>query len=74
MMDKTIIKFNINGCMGEIHETEYPKYCDGKMFYKVKVLKDNKGYESRDGKEEKIELVPSWYLQNIGGDFYCIYG
>ena len=82
MEGKTVIHFTTHGCMGEQHEFDYigvivgktyPRHCDGKMFYKVKVLKNKNGYELRDSKEEKFEEVPSWYLQNLGGDFYCVY-
>jgi hypothetical protein len=46
------------------------------MFYKVKILKDKTGYESRDNRDDgevKFEEVPSWYLRNFGGYFYCVY-
>lgn len=81
-MNKTVIHFTTHGCMAQIHEfdwigkivgTEYPTHCDGKMFYKVKVLKDQRG-ESRDNNvKNEFELVPSWYLQDLGGDFYIAY-
>jgi len=62
--------------IGVIVDTTYPKHCDGKMYYKVKVLKNKNGYELRDIKSDDeiiYEEVPSWYLPNIGGDFYCVY-
>lgn len=85
MKGKTIIHFKQHGCMASTHEFDwigviigvtYPIYCGGKMFYKVKVLKNKKGYELRDVKSDDeiiYEEVPSWYLQNLGGDFYCFY-
>lgn len=85
MKGKTVIHFVSHGCMGQIHEfdwigvivgTTYPKFCDGKMYYKVKVLKNKNGYELRDIKisdQTIYKEVPSWYLQDLGGDFYCVY-
>ena len=81
---RTVIHFTSHGCMGNIHEfdwigivvgTSYP-FSDDKMFYKVKILKNNKGYELRNIKnntEILYEEVPSWYLQKLGGDFFCVY-
>jgi len=60
--------------IGVIVGKTYPKHCDGEMYYKVKVLKNKNGYELRDSKEEIFEEVPSWYIQDLGGDFYCVYG
>ena len=83
MIGKTVIRFTTHGCMATIHEFDYigvivekrnAKYCgDGKMFYRVKVLKNKNGYELRDSKEDIFREVPSWYLQNLGGDFYVVY-
>lgn len=79
---KTVIHFTTHGCQGQDNEfdfigtivdTTYPKYCNGKMFYKVEILK-GKGGEKRDGNlVEEFSEVPSWYLQNLGGDFYIAY-
>lgn len=81
-MNKTVIHFTTHGCMGTDHRFDwigkivgitYPKHCQGSMFYKVKVLKDQSG-ESRDNRViNEFEEVPSWYLQNLGGDFYIAY-
>lgn len=80
---KTVIHFTTHGCMGQIHEFDFiGKIVDvdfiqnygshgPKKFYKVEVLKSPKG-EKRDGVTES-KLVPSWYLQNLGGDFYIAY-
>ena len=82
MLGKTVIHFISHGCMATIHEFDYigiiverayPEHCNGKMYYRVKVLKDKSGYELRDSKEERFREVPSWYLQNLGGDFYIVY-
>lgn len=76
MIGKTVIHFSTHGCMaqieefdyiGEIVDTTYPRYCDGKKFYKVSVFK--KGNNS----EREFEEVPSWYLQKIGGNIYVAY-
>lgn len=85
MKGRTVVHFKSHGCIGHIHDfnwigiivgTTYPKSCDGKMFYKVKVLKNKNGYELRDIKNDNeiiYQEVPSWYLQNLGGDFFCVY-
>jgi len=82
MIGKTVIRFTTHGCMATIHEfdyigiivgCEYPIHCDGKMYYKIKVLKSKEG-ELRDNPEDvTFERIPSWYLQNLGGDFYIAY-
>jgi len=79
---KTVIHFTTHGCMGQIDEFDYigtivgvtyPKNCSGKKFYKVEVLKC-KSREKRNGNlERQYEEIPSWYLQDIGGDFFISY-
>jgi hypothetical protein len=82
LMGKTVIHFTTHGCQATIHEfdyigkivdTVYPRYCDGKKFYKVEILK-GPGGEKRDGNlKENYATVPSWYLQDLGGDFLIAY-
>lgn len=82
LIGQTIIAFTTHGCMGSIHEfdyigtivdTTYPRLCDGKKFYRVKVLKDRRG-ELRDGNlQDEFREVASWYLQDLGGNFYIVY-
>lgn len=82
LIGKTVIRFITDGCMGQIHEFEYigkivdtvyPKHCDGHKFYKVQSLKDRFG-EHRDNMEApRYYTVPSWYLQDLGGDFLIAY-
>ena len=81
MIGKTVIHFTTHGCMATIHEFDYigvivdsayPEQFDGKMVYVVDVLKSSRG-EKRDGVEHKRVTVASWYLQNLGGDFYIAY-
>lgn len=76
---KTVIRFITHGCMGHIDEFDYIGKITGivyhkdKKFYKVEVLKQ-KSYEKGNGWiEDKFAEVPSWYLQNIGGDFLICY-
>lgn len=85
LKNKTVIKFECSGCMAHIHDFKwigeivdfnYPRLADGEMFYKVKVFKDNNGYELRslkEGEEIRFENIPSWYLQKISNDLYFIY-
>lgn len=82
MIGKTVIHFTTHGCMATIHEFDFigtvvdvvhPEHCRNEKFYKVQVLKSKHG-EKRDGNiEREYESVASWYLQNIGGDFYVAY-
>lgn len=82
LMGKTVVHFETHGCMGNIHEfdyigtivdTTYPKHCDGKKFYVVKVLKDRGGEKRDDSVKDEFRNVPSWYLQDLGGDFLIAY-
>ena len=81
---KTVIHFTTHGCMATIHEFDYigkiigieshKDFSGGKFLYVVKVLKDRHGGEKRNNNlEREYEQVPSWYLKNIGGDFYIVY-
>lgn len=82
LMGKTVIHFTTHGCMGTEHEfdyigkiadTVYPEHCAGNKFYKVEILKDKRG-EKRDGDLiSEHGNVPSWYLQDLGGDFLIAY-
>lgn len=46
---------------------------DGSLIYKVEVLKQG-SLEKRDGNlKSLLAHVPSWYLQDIGGDFLVAY-
>lgn len=82
MEGKTVIHFTTHGCMGTEHEFDYigtivgkvyPPIGDGKLFYKIKVLKSKK-WELRDHPDKpEYESVASWYLQDLGGDFYIAY-
>lgn len=88
LMGKTVIHFTTHGCMATIHEFDYiGKIVDSfikedKMvmnlvsrhkFYKVKVLKDRRGEARDNGVEDEFRDVPSWYLQDLGGDFLIAY-
>lgn len=82
-INKTVIHFTTHGCMGTVHEFDwigkivditYPKHCDGKLFYKVQILKDRTGGELRNNNlKNEFENIPSWYLQDLGGDFFVVY-
>lgn len=76
LMGHTVIHFTSHGCMGTIEKFDYigkivgktyPRLCDGKMFYKIEVLKDQSGASS------EFKEVPSWYLQDLGGNFFIAY-
>jgi len=76
---KKIIKFTTHGCMGNDHEFDYigviigKKRLDGSKYLEVKVLKDNMR-ELRDKPEEpRFELIPAWYIQDIGNGTFVIY-
>lgn len=82
LMGKTVIHFETNGCMGQIHEfdyigaiigTSYPRLADGKKFYVVKILKDRGGELRDENTKDTTREVPSWYLQDLGGDFLIAY-
>lgn len=81
---KTVIKFKCDGCMGHIHNFEFIGTIIEKIestdnikdifYYLVRIEKDNTGFELRnDPKNEKIEKIPSWYLQKLEGDYFIIY-
>ncbi|MES2428290.1 MAG: hypothetical protein V4560_15020 [Bacteroidota bacterium] len=82
MIGQTIIHFTTHGCQATEHEfdyigkivgTTYPRLCQGKMFYKVEVLKDRCGEKRDERVIKEFQEVPSWYLQNIGANFYIAY-
>ena len=82
LMGKTVIHFTTHGCQATIHEfdyigiiidTTYPRYCDGKKFYVVKVLKDRGGELRDNNTKDKTNTIPSWYLQDLGVDFLIAY-
>ncbi len=82
LMGKTVIHFETHGCMGTTHEfdyigtivdTTYPRFCDGKKFYVVKVLKDKRGELRDNNRKDETRTVPYWYLQDLGGDFLIAY-
>lgn len=76
MVGKTVIHFTSHGCMGTNDEFDYIgviidiKTIRDKLYYEVDLLKNKTG-EKRDGLE-KTELIPCWYLQNMG-NFYIAY-
>ena len=77
---KTVIRFTTHGCMAQNQEFDYIgtiigsyKRPDGSKMYEVVVLKKG-SLDRRDvGFAMPLEHVPSWYLQNIGGDFLVTY-
>lgn len=82
MIGKTVIHFTTHGCMAHVHEFDYigriveptyPKNCDGKKFYKVQILKAGSTEKRDDNLNQEFTEIASWYLQNIGGDFYVAY-
>lgn len=82
-LNKTVIHFSTHGCMANIEEFEwigkivgktYPKSCDGKLFYQIKVLKCKFGELRNTPKlEPQFIEIPSWYIQNLGENIYIIY-
>lgn len=88
LIGKTVIHFTTHGCMANIHEFDYiGKIVDSFVkeqemvmnlvsrhkFYKIKILKD-KGGEARDKNvNDEYRDIPSWYLQDLGGDFLIAY-
>jgi hypothetical protein len=82
MIGKTVIHFTTHGCQAQTHEFHYlgrivartyPREDKTLKYYKVEVLK----YHSAEKRDKNLPFdfieVPSWYLQNIGGDFYVAY-
>ena len=81
LMGKTVIHFTTHGCMATIHEFDYIgkivdveyKEDDRYKMYKVEVLKNNEGERRDNNLITLYEHVPSWYLQDLGGDFLIAY-
>ena len=80
LMGKTVIHFTTHGCMATEHEFNCigtiigTEYLGTNKLYRVKVLKNKYGQEARNYTEPLPEfMVPSWYLQSLGADFYIAY-
>lgn len=85
-LGKTIIQFRCDGCMAHIHNFEFigtiverleplkDVNCKDNYNYRVRIEKDNTGYEFRSNPDKpKYRNVPAWYLQRLEGDYYVIY-
>lgn len=79
MIGKTVIRFTNHGCMGQIEKFDYiGKIVDSSFrsthkFYKVEILKSGEGEKREGNLKQEYAFVPSWYLQNLGVDFYIAY-
>lgn len=86
LIGKTVIHFTTHGCQATIHEFDYigkiidVVYKEDSMntkrkLYVVEILKDTHG-EKRDNNLKNTSAsarIPSWYLQDLGGDFLIAY-
>jgi hypothetical protein len=80
LMGKTVIHFTTHGCMATIHEFDYigtivnSSIKEGRYkMYQVKVLKDKNGELRDNNVKDELRAIPSWYLQDLGGDFLIAY-